>query len=646
MLNKSGEGLFPSWVLWVIGPVTVLAAALIILAVVLGIRAGQRQIEIQRRQQVGIALQRALDFQSEGRLQDAVAEYRRVLILDPSNETALAGIQNIVSIATGEGAPPAAPQSASPPGAAPPGNAAVTPAAALGLVALTSTPGADSPEESAFRQALAVFQSGRWREAVDLLTALREQAPDFRRDQVEEMLYSSYVTLAAEAEQSGDLRGAVAFVDQALALRPNSTALRQARTLAASYVAALESGDPGETVRLLEEIYRQDPGYRDVAQRLQAARLAYGDRLALEKEWCLAEEQYSAAIEISVTAGAVARRDEFARRCAALQELLARGNVTPSPTATRATSPTPVALVPTPTPVTPSAGAGVAETATPTPTPAPAVAAAPAGGRIVYSALDPINGRSLIYLRSVAPGSAPVILFEGASQPAFRPDTQRLAFRNLRDDSRGISTIDPATGLVLRFTNFAEDAQPRWNAEGNLIAFASTREGDRRSRIYVLWADVDNQATGMGFGTSPSWHPAADRLAYQGCDETGNNCGLWTMTGSGADRRGLTNVAADTRPAWSPNGAFIAFMSEGRDGNAEIYRVDTATGAVTRLTNDPALDVSPTVSPDGGWVAFFSNRGGAWGVWAVPSNGGDAKLLFPVEGGLGNWTDHQLHWVN
>jgi hypothetical protein len=86
MFNESREGMFPSWLLWVIGPVTVIAAALIVFAVVLGIRAGQRQIETQRRQEVGIALQRAADYQAEGRLQEAVAEYRRVLMLDPGNE--------------------------------------------------------------------------------------------------------------------------------------------------------------------------------------------------------------------------------------------------------------------------------------------------------------------------------------------------------------------------------------------------------------------------------------------------------------------------------------------------------------------------------------------------------------------------------
>ena len=40
MNERPSEGLFPTWLLWVIGPVTVLAAALIVLALVLGIQAG------------------------------------------------------------------------------------------------------------------------------------------------------------------------------------------------------------------------------------------------------------------------------------------------------------------------------------------------------------------------------------------------------------------------------------------------------------------------------------------------------------------------------------------------------------------------------------------------------------------------------
>src|SRR3954469_17423333 len=118
MSNQPREGMFPAWLLWVIGPVTVIAAALIIFAVVFGIRAGQRQIDTQRRQEVGIAIQKAADLQGEGRLQDAVAEYRRVLMLDPGNEAALAGIEAIVDQATNGGVAPSQPVSGTAPGPA------------------------------------------------------------------------------------------------------------------------------------------------------------------------------------------------------------------------------------------------------------------------------------------------------------------------------------------------------------------------------------------------------------------------------------------------------------------------------------------------------------------------------------------------
>jgi Tol biopolymer transport system component len=161
-----------------------------------------------------------------------------------------------------------------------------------------------------------------------------------------------------------------------------------------------------------------------------------------------------------------------------------------------------------------------------------------------------------------------------------------------------------------------------------------------------VWGDVDQQAQGIDYGTSPSYHPLQDRMAFRGCDETGNRCGIWTMSTSGGDPAPLTNVPADDRPRWAPNGAFAVFMSDGRHGNMEIYRVDVGSGAVTRLTDSPALDVTPVVSPDSQWVAFFSNRSGAWAIWAMPSSGGEAQLVLELPGGIGNWSDQGLQWIN
>jgi TolB protein len=162
----------------------------------------------------------------------------------------------------------------------------------------------------------------------------------------------------------------------------------------------------------------------------------------------------------------------------------------------------------------------------------------------------------------------------------------------------------------------------------------------------VVWADVNNEATAVGFGLYPDWHPSEDRFAFQGCDESGNGCGIRSMSGSGGDNRGITTVAADMQPDWAPSGHFLVFTSEARDGNAEVYRVDIAGGAVTRLTSSGGIDASPAVSPDGAWVAFLSNRSGVWAVWAVPSSGGEAQQLFALEGNVSVWQEFEMQWLN
>jgi hypothetical protein len=52
-MNNHSNSRLPDWAFWLIGAATVLAAAILILSAVLGVRAGQRQLEIQTRQQVG-----------------------------------------------------------------------------------------------------------------------------------------------------------------------------------------------------------------------------------------------------------------------------------------------------------------------------------------------------------------------------------------------------------------------------------------------------------------------------------------------------------------------------------------------------------------------------------------------------------------
>jgi TolB protein len=658
----NNESRFPTWAWGIIGAVTILAASILIISVVLGIQAGQQQIEIQRRQQIGIALQQATDAQAEGNLQSALDAYQKVLVLDPSNDIAQTGIKNLLTLAQDgaalDGSTPASPLIE--PGAAPaPATTAADDGAAVAAgVAPTSTlvqtapvdtssalsatgvPSAtgqttgQSPTLTYWNAAAASVKAGRWQEALVNLTSLQKVDPLYRSTEVADLLYQTYMSLAAEQENVENLEGALQYYEKALLLRPDSVEVQRERKLISSYLDVLTYSDADwpRAIELLETLYTEDPQYRDVEARLQDAHAAFGDQLADQQQWCLALDEYEAALSVRNQADLAQKRSAAQVQCEQV------GNLALDPTGS--------GLI-TATGTTTAGAAAVGATAAgATAAPAFNTGGGPAIGRILYSANDPVTGSQAIWQQAVGQDGSPQQLLQEAAQPALRADGTRLAFHNQRSNMAGISSFDSDTGLMLRFTQFAEDSAPSWNPQGSRVAFASNREGDRRWRIYLVWAETDGGTDTLGFGEAPSWHPAADLIAFRGCDQSGNNCGLWTMNSSGSSRAPLTTVPDDNRPGWSPDGTFAVFMSSGRDGNYEIYRVEAGSGEVTRLTNNSGLDIMPVVSPDGAWVAYLSNRDGGWKIWAMPSEGGLEHIVAPVVGDVSNWQEHSMQWVD
>ncbi|MCB0085378.1 MAG: hypothetical protein KDE47_30770, partial [Caldilineaceae bacterium] len=175
---------FPEWLRWVLGAVTFLAAAILILSIVLGIRAGQRQLELQSRQQIGISLQRALDYRSEGNLEAALEEYRRVLILDPNNTAAADGIEILLALASGQVSADTVAVQNTPTGATP---------------APTVVHDATSATDPQFDKAQIAFESGRWDDAIALLEELRQTGD--ASENVTALLYNAYLSLGIEQER-------------------------------------------------------------------------------------------------------------------------------------------------------------------------------------------------------------------------------------------------------------------------------------------------------------------------------------------------------------------------------------------------------------------------------------------------------------
>lgn len=625
---------FPTWALWLCTSITLLAGVLLLLALILGVRAGQQQLEIKRRQQIGLTLQRAFEYHADGEWTAARTAYEEVLVLDANNSAALNGLTQLQQLGPLTTTAPntndagvAVVQVATP--ATPPTTSVAVPT----ITALPTMTAATDELAQLMTQAEAAYTAGRWAESVDLLLNIRQRNAAYESAQVNELLFTAYINLATEKDNQNKLEEALTLYDEALALDPNAAEVRQERQLIAEYLEVLTySGvDWERSTLLLRKLYAQEPDYRDIKDRFHEALLAYGAEQGDDSAWCDAATLLTEAINLAVTPGLIAQRDEYQTACDDPASVVASATNTAT-----VTSATPGATT----------TATTAEAGTPTASTTNLVAPGALGrGAIIYSAADVTTGRSRILQQSVTAGTAPTLLREDATQPAMRQDGQRLLFRNMRNDMGGLSAWDPATDLLLRFTNYAEDSLPTWNPQSNRIAFASNREGDRIWRIYTSWADGNGETATLSIGEAPDWHPFQETIAFRGCDDTGNRCGIWTIDLSGGNRIPLTTISADNRPAWSPDGRYVVFMSDGRDGNMEIYRVDTNTEQVLRLTTAPAIDGLPTVSPDGAWVAFVSNRSGSWQLWAVPLAGGNAVPIAPIAGNFDNWLGQDIQWI-
>jgi TolB protein len=142
----------------------------------------------------------------------------------------------------------------------------------------------------------------------------------------------------------------------------------------------------------------------------------------------------------------------------------------------------------------------------------------------------------------------------------------------------------------------------------------------------------------------PAWSLDGNRIAYHGCDERGDNCGVWVMQPGGFTPTRLTTDASDTAPAWSPDGTQVAFASARAD-NWDLFVIDIATGQETRLTQDPATDLAPVWSPDGRQIAFLSNREGAWAVYILEVRSGMVQKVIATGDAYPDPFSEQLSWI-
>ena len=273
----------PFW--YIVTVSTGLAIVVILVMVVLGYRDGLRRGEAQTRQQVAILLQRASDMLDAGMNNEARTVYERIIEFDPQNEAARSAIAALENAVTVETVPESVPE-----------------------------PTAIDIE---WAGAVTLFEEGRWQEAIQRLSLVQTMQTDYKSVERDQLIFISYVELARAVIADGNLEEAVQLFDSALDVDPNNALVRQERYMIAHYVDVKTywGADWARVIRLLEDLYRIDPEYRDVQYLLQRAHVQQGEGFAREENWCAAAAEYTSAIAVLDWLELRGRRDELVLSC-------------------------------------------------------------------------------------------------------------------------------------------------------------------------------------------------------------------------------------------------------------------------------------------------------------------------------------------
>ncbi len=260
---------------------------------------------------------------------------------------------------------------------------------------------------------------------------------------------------------------------------------------------------------------------------------------------------------------------------------------------------------------------------------------------------DPLNRNttSRLWVVDVASGERRHLREMDATQPAWSPHGQRIAFWGVRGQGgqRDLWTL-AATGseTPTDVTNDAAvDWNPVWSPDGRHLYFSSGRGGAMN-----LWRVPIDEASGRVLGNpEPLTVPAlwsgdislardGRHLAYATREPRsslhrvafdpvkGTLVGPPSLVLGGSRKLGFQSL--------SPDGQWLAFTTGGLRENLCVVRVD-GTG-YRQLTDDPSRNRGPAWSPDGERIVFYSDRSGQYDLWIIRPDGSGLERLTATTG--------------
>jgi len=220
--------------------------------------------------------------------------------------------------------------------------------------------------------------------------------------------------------------------------------------------------------------------------------------------------------------------------------------------------------------------------------------------------------------------------------PSLAPDGRSFVFASKTNGNFDLflQRVGGKNPTLLTRGSTADDTQPAFSPDSERIAFRSETEP---AGIYVMEATGENRRPVTPGGFHPSWSPDNKEIVIS---EAGRDAPdvrntipskLWIVNVETGARSLLTETDA-MQPAWSPHGARIAFwfMPPGV-GRSDIATIPRGGGEPLAITRDASTNWNPVWSPDGKYLYFASDRSGNMNFWRVAIDEETGQVLSEPE---------------
>jgi tol-pal system beta propeller repeat protein TolB len=232
---------------------------------------------------------------------------------------------------------------------------------------------------------------------------------------------------------------------------------------------------------------------------------------------------------------------------------------------------------------------------------------------------------------------------EGACQPAWSPDGNRLAFIspcNLNQEvylGTNLFILDVESGGITPLPSApGGDFDPAWSPDGTRIAFSSFRDYYRKQIYLITLADLSivSLSANKVHDSQPAWSPDGMQIAF--VSERYGRYQIWLMNADGSEQRAFSRSGnlINLHPVWSPDGQSILYTQTDAGGGVPrvmVSRLDEEPFKEIRIAPDLLPMREATFSPDGHWIVYESWPDGINHDIYIMSTNGVARLRLTTD---------------